>query len=95
MQKIKIFRLGPIKDCEVDISNFMILTGPQASGKSTLAKSIFFFKNVKNILFEQIKRKHLMNGVSDIISMSCEKRMLREIRAIFLQTFGTTWCMDN
>ena len=55
MQKIKIFRLGPIKDCEVDISNFMILTGPQASGKSTLAKSIFFFKNVKNILFEQKK----------------------------------------
>ena len=54
MQKIKIFRLGPIKDCEVDISNFMILTGPQASGKSTLAKSIFFFKNIKNILFEQI-----------------------------------------
>lgn len=95
MQKIKIFRLGPIKDCEVDISNFMILTGPQASGKSTLAKSIFFFKNVKNILFEQIKRKHLMNAVSDVISMSCEKRMLREIRAIFLQTFGTTWCMDN
>ena len=95
MQKIKIFRLVPNKDCEVDISSFMILTGPQASGKSTLAKSIFFFKNVKNILFEQIKRKHLMNGVSDIISMSCEKRMLREIRAIFLQTFGTTWCMDN
>ena len=95
MQKIKIFRLGPIKDCEVDISNFMILTGPQASGKSTLAKSIFFFKNIKNILFEQIKRKHLMNAVSDVISMSCEKRMLREIRAIFLQTFGTTWCMDN
>ena len=46
MQKNKIFRLGPIKDCEVDISNFMILTGPQASGKSTLAKSIFFFKNI-------------------------------------------------
>lgn len=95
MQKISISKLGPIKDCEIPIKDFMVLTGPQASGKSTLAKSIFFFKNIKNLLFQQIKRKHLMNSISDVISMSCEKRMLREIRANFLQTFGTTWCMDN
>ena len=37
MQKIKIHKLGPISDCEVSIKGFMVLTGPQASGKSTLA----------------------------------------------------------
>ena len=67
MQKISISKLGPIKDCEIPIKDFMVLTGPQASGKSTLAKSIFFFKNIKNLLFQQIKRKHLMNSISDVI----------------------------
>lgn len=95
MQKISISKLGPIKNCEIAITDFMVLTGPQASGKSTLAKSIFFFKNIKNLLFQQIKRNYLINSASDVISMPFEKKIVREIRANFLQTFGTTWCMDN
>ena len=33
-------------------------------------------------------------GDSDVVELSTKKRLLREIRSIFLQTFGTTWCMD-
>ena len=95
MQRISISKLGPIKNCEITIKDFMVLTGPQASGKSTLAKSIFFFKNIKNLLFQQIKRKSLMNDTLDTVSMSCEKKLIRDIRSNFLQTFGSTWCMDN
>ena len=45
MEKIIINKLGPIKNCDLNLKDFMVFTGPQASGKSTIAKSIFFFKN--------------------------------------------------
>ena len=43
MQKIIIHQLGPVEHCELEINDFMIFTGPQASGKSTIAKSVFGF----------------------------------------------------
>ncbi|MCF2613298.1 MULTISPECIES: AAA family ATPase [Fusobacterium] len=48
-EKIIINNLGPLKSCKLYIKDFMIFTGQQASGKSTIAKSIFFFKNIKII----------------------------------------------
>lgn len=57
MEKIVINKLGPIKHCELNIDDFMVFTGPQASGKSTIARSIFFFKNIKNLLLLQINKR--------------------------------------
>ena len=51
MQKIIIHQLGPVEHCELEINDFMIFTGPQASGKSTIAKSVFFFKSENVIRF--------------------------------------------
>lgn len=42
MEKLVINQLGPIEHCELEIKDFMVFTGPQVSGKSTIAKSIFF-----------------------------------------------------
>ena len=42
MSKIEIKDLGPVNECVMDIDHFMVLTGAQASGKSTIAKAIFF-----------------------------------------------------
>ena len=42
MPKLTVHNLGPIQDCEIELENFCVLTGPQASGKSTAAKAIFF-----------------------------------------------------
>ena len=53
MPKLTINNLGPVSACEIEIKDFMVFTGPQASGKSTIAKSIFFFNNLNNILFFQ------------------------------------------
>ena len=93
MERIIINKLGPIKHCELNINDFMVFTGPQASGKSTIAKSIFFFKNIKNLLLMQINKRFF--GSSDIMELSTKNRLLKEIRSSFLQTFGTTWCMDS
>lgn len=46
MQKIIIKNFGPIKDVELDIQDFMVFIGPQATGKSTIAKLVYFFKDI-------------------------------------------------
>lgn len=93
MEKIVINKLGPIAHCNLGINDFMIFTGPQAAGKSTIAKSIFFFKNIRNLLLMQINKRFF--GENDTIRLSTKNRLTKEIRANFLQTFGSTWCMDN
>lgn len=93
MSVLKINKLGPIDKCELDINDYMIFMGPQASGKSTIAKSIFFFKNLKNILLTQIKRQNLLNDYA--MDLSLKNRWIRAIRSNFLQIFGSTWCMDS
>lgn len=93
MSRIIINRLGPIEHCELEMDDFMVLTGPQSSGKSTIAKSVFFFKNVKNILLQQLRKQHMLNA--DRIDLSMKDRLIRELRSCFLQMFGSTWCMDK
>lgn len=93
MEKIVINKLGPVTSCELEINDFMVFTGPQASGKSTIAKSIFFFKNVKNLLLIQINKRFL--DKDETIELSTKNRLIREIRSNFLQTFGSTWCVDR
>lgn len=93
MEKIVINKLGPITHCDLEINDFMVFTGPQASGKSTVAKSIFFFKNIKNLLLMQINKRFY--DESNTMKLSTKNRLIKEIRSNFLQTFGTTWCMDN
>jgi len=93
MERIVINKLGPIGHCDVEINDFMVFTGPQASGKSTIAKSIFFFKNIKNLILMQINKRFF--GENDTMRLSIKNRLIKEIRSNFLQTFGSTWCMDN
>lgn len=97
MQKITINQLGPVSHCTLEIKDFIVFTGPQASGKSTVAKSIFFFKNIKNILITQIRKQFLFHDLptEDSIPLSAKNRLLKEIRSNFLQIFGSTWCMDR
>ena len=97
MQHLTIHQLGPIEHCELDVKRFMVLTGAQASGKSTIAKCLFFFKNIKNIFYMQIRKRYLLKDVDQETTMefSVRKRLMREIRSNFLQSFGSTWCMDN
>lgn len=97
MQKMSVHKLGPVDSCELEINDFTVFTGPQVSGKSTVAKSIFFFRNIKNILFSQYKKQSLLNHTTpdDSLNLSLKNRVEREIRSNFLQIFGTTWHMDT
>lgn len=97
MQKLIIHQLGPVTHCELDIHDFTIFTGPQSSGKSTVAKSIFLFQNIRNILYTQLVKKSLWADLpmEDSMELNTKNRLLKAVRATFLQTFGSTWHMDN
>lgn len=86
MQKLTITNLGPISKCSIEMRDFMVFTGPQASGKSTIAKNFFYFKYLKNVLFDLVKRS--IEKKTLFQSETVEDAFLREARNIFIQSFG-------
>ncbi|MTJ19064.1 MULTISPECIES: AAA family ATPase [unclassified Dolichospermum] len=71
MQKIIIENFGPIKYAEIEVKKILVLIGEQASGKSTIAKLIYFFKTIQEDLFSQIyrdKQNQSLDINSDILS---------------------------
>ena len=59
MHKLVIHRLGPIEHCALECTSFMTLTGFQASGKSTIAKAIYFFRTIKEDIASLAERQAL------------------------------------
>ncbi len=88
-QVLKIRYLGPVKKCEIKLDDFTILTGPQASGKSTIARAIYFFRTLKEEIFEQITYRPSEEDYENNIVRAVEKRL----RSKFLRIFGSTWSM--
>ena len=77
---LSIKNLGPIKDCELDLSKMMILGGPQASGKSTIAKAIFFFRTIKDDFVDALIHPY----VDPVIQSEIQYRLYHK----FIQLFG-------
>ena len=60
--KIIIKDFGPIKHVELEIKEIMIFIGPQATGKSTIAKLIHFFKHLRTYFFsDKANPNHLLS----------------------------------
>lgn len=96
MHEIEIRNLGPIKKCDLRINQFMVFTGLQSSGKSTICKSIFFFRKIKDILYGILSKRYYLTDYSGFpVGSSLKNILIKEIRSNFLQTYGSTWCMDN
>jgi predicted ATP-dependent endonuclease of OLD family len=84
MQKIIIKNFGAIAYAEIEIKKVLVLIGEQASGKSTIAKLIYFFKSLRNDVFSQIyqdQERDYFDENLDIILVLQEK---------FYNWFGAT-----
>lgn len=103
MSQLIINSLGPIETCELECSRFMTLTGFQASGKSTIAKAIYFFRTIKDDILNLAKAQALhsgsINGFEtefDVVHGTTLKKGLENyLREKFLRTFGSSWGMSN
>ncbi len=91
MHRLIMNNVGPIKHCDIKLDNYTVFTGAQATGKSTIAKSIFFFRTIKNDILEAMIKN---NSISEN-SMSLYKTAARLIRNKFLQIFGTSRALSN
>ena len=80
MQKIIIRNFGPIKECEIDLAQFIVLTGAQATGKSTVAKVVYYFLLAKEICFSVITGSK--NRSVDILRIHVRQSRNRNSRAL-------------
>lgn len=88
--KITIHNLGPINDCTMKLEHFTILTGKQASGKSTVAKAIYFCRTIKDDICEEILKYNLLGNQLKLTTV-----IERTLRNKFLQMFGTSKAMTS
>ncbi|MBF0554168.1 MAG: ATP-binding protein [Nitrospirae bacterium] len=69
MQRIIIKNFGPIEDVDLNINDIMVFIGPQASGKSTISKAVYFFKSLKydlmQYVFELIEKKNFEDPIGN------------------------------
>lgn len=96
MQKIKINYLGPVKEFQMDIKDFNLFIGEQATGKSTIAKCVYYFRIIKTTLTDylcQLYDTSSYNG-SDA-SKGFNVVLKKELKSIFISLFGFSWDLDE
>ncbi len=90
MQKIEIKNFGPVKDVNIEIKDYNVLIGPQASGKSTISKTIYFFKSLRDDLvkyvYESIENDNFYKPLGSYAKF---------IRKKFLDFWGPTFHLTN
>lgn len=88
LQHIKIRNLGPVKEIDLDIKQTGLIIGEQALGKSTVAKAIYFSREIKNVVMDYFFRVSDMSippQEANIESMNqqLKLRMVKEFQALF------------
>lgn len=96
MQKIIINYLGPVQNFEMEIKDFNLLIGEQTTGKSTIAKCIYFFRMIKTTVTDylcQVCDTSLYNGRE--IENGFNAVLKSELKSIFISLFGYSWDLDE
>lgn len=91
---LKILELGPIKKCNLSVTKFTVLTGPQSNGKSTIAKAIYFFRTIKQDILS-IMMQGGPKSITEHPNANWEYVLKQRMRNKFLQLFGTSWVMSS
>ncbi|QTM09335.1 AAA family ATPase [Brachyspira hyodysenteriae] len=89
MQKIIIRNLLVVKDFEMEINKFNLIIGEQSSGKSTISKAIFFFKDINNYM------KFLIYTLTNNINYNIIKLYNDSIKTFFIKNFDKLENIDD
>lgn len=88
MEKIVIRNFGAIQNADIEVKKILILIGEQASGKSTVAKLIYFFKTLSDVFF-----KELYASEREMFSITEDLKL--PMRSRFYDLFGSTFHMPD
>jgi len=78
---------GPLRHCSLDVKDFLVFIGEQSSGKSTIAKLIYFFRSVPDLLDEHMPRL--------VAEGNPWENVVKLLRQSLMSYFGTTKHMDD
>ena len=87
-QRLEITNFGPVKRASIEIKPTLILIGQQASGKSTVAKLIYFFQSLSSEFFS---RYYLSSNEGVEIT----EDLIIPIREKFYDFFGSTFHLPD
>jgi energy-coupling factor transporter ATP-binding protein EcfA2 len=91
MEKILIKNFKAIKNTrsiEIPIRNLLLMIGDNASGKSTAATLIYFFKSLKGEVFDFVLKENFD-------SQSFTRELLNKVRKYFVTLLGATRHLDS
>lgn len=93
MRHIEIYNFGPIKKLDMNLDKDLeVVIGPQASGKSTFSKTVYFCRKIRDYFSQYLVK--IMNSVywyNDELYVD----FLRTTRRLFMGYFGTTKHMQQ
>lgn len=87
-QRLYIQNFGPIKEATIEVRPLLVLIGQQASGKSTVAKLIYFFQSLSTEFFSRFYQ-------SNRESIDMTQDLIIPIREKFYDFFGSTFHLPN
>jgi ABC-type lipoprotein export system ATPase subunit len=87
MQRIVIKDFGPITNAEIDLKRAVVLIGEQATGKSTVAKLVYYFKSLQEKCLQFI---YLESMKDDEFTFDEQKHIVDPVRKEFYNFFGNT-----
>lgn len=85
-----ISNLGPVKECKMNIDDFTVLTGAQASGKSTISKCVYLCRTIKDDFRELLLKDMYFENQYRLV-----KTLKSILRNKFLRMFGTSLAMSD
>ncbi|MDR1687309.1 MAG: AAA family ATPase [Clostridiales bacterium] len=91
MQRVIINELGPISHAEISCNKWMVFTGSQSSGKSTVAKVLYFFRTVKDDIFSLIIKRATIMDEWVLIPDEFLHALSEELQEKFIRVFGSYW----
>ncbi len=96
MHRIHIENNGPIDQFEMDINEFNLLIGEQATGKSTIAKSVYFFRAIKTVIVDYLTQLYDSNSYNNIPQdgVVLFKAIRHDLKATFIRLFGYSWDLN-
>lgn len=96
MQRICIKNNGPIKSFEMEIEKFNLLIGEQATGKSTIAKSVYYFKTIKTKITDYLTQIYDSNSYRNLPQENVwfDKAIKAELKTMFVKLFGYSWDLN-
>lgn len=92
MKKIEIRNFGPLSDVNLRLDkSLQVIIGPQASGKSTIVKMIYFCRKIRDYLIDYAQQITTSYPSKNEVYAN----FLRFLRKPFMGCFGTTKHMEN